>query len=66
MSPQAVPGTPRRLSGAQIIVEYLVRLGVPYVAGIPGHGCWTLTDALLDRTNAIRTLQVMHEQSAVH
>jgi len=36
------------------------------VAGIPGHGCWTLTDALLDRADAIRTVQVMHEQSAVH
>jgi acetolactate synthase-1/2/3 large subunit len=56
----------QRLSGAQIVVEYLVRQGVPYVAGIPGHGAWTLTDALLDRTDAITTLQVMHEQSAVH
>jgi acetolactate synthase I/II/III large subunit len=56
----------RRLSGAQIVVEYLVRQGVPVVAGIPGHGSWALTDALLDRRDAIRTVQVMHEQSAVH
>ena len=56
----------RRLSGAQIVVEYLVRQGVPVVAGIPGHGSWSLTDALLDRQDAIRTVQVMHEQSAVH
>ena len=56
----------RRLTGAQIVVEYLVRQGVPCVAGIPGHGCWALTDALLDRRDAIRTVQVMHEQSAVH
>ena len=56
----------RRLSGAQIVVEYLVRQGVPIVAGIPGHGSWSLTDALLDRQDAIRTVQVMHEQSAVH
>ena len=55
-----------RLSGAQIIVEYLVKQGVRYAAGIPGHGSWTLTDALLDRQSEIRTLQVMHEQSAVH
>ena len=55
-----------RLSGAQIVVEYLVRQGVPVVAGIPGHGSWALTDALLDRQDAIRTVQVMHEQSAVH
>jgi acetolactate synthase-1/2/3 large subunit len=56
----------QRLSGAQIVVEYLVRQGVPVVAGIPGHGCWALTDALLDRRDAIRVVQVMHEQSAVH
>jgi acetolactate synthase-1/2/3 large subunit len=55
-----------RLTGAQILVEYLVRQGVPYAAGIPGHGCWAITDALLDRQDAIRTIQVMHEQSAVH
>jgi acetolactate synthase-1/2/3 large subunit len=56
----------RRLSGAQIIAEYLVRQEVPFAVGIPGHGSWALTDALLDRADAIRTVQVMHEQSAVH
>jgi len=56
----------QRLTGAQIIVEHLVKQGVRHAAGIPGHGCWTLTDALLDRSDAIRTVQVMHEQSAVH
>jgi acetolactate synthase-1/2/3 large subunit len=57
---------PRRLTGAQIIVEYLVSQGVRHAAGIPGHGSWTLADALLDRADAIRMVQVMHEQSAVH
>ncbi len=56
----------RRRSGAEIVVDYLVRQGVPVVAGIPGHGCWNLTDALLDRAADIRTVPVMHEQSAVH
>jgi acetolactate synthase-1/2/3 large subunit len=56
----------QRLTGAQIIVEHLVKQGVRYAAGVPGHGCWTLTDALLDRADAIRTVQVIHEQSAVH
>jgi acetolactate synthase-1/2/3 large subunit len=60
------PGSTQRLSGAQIVVEFLVRQGVRYAAGIPGHGCWTLTDALLDHADRIRTVQVMHEQSAVH
>ncbi|HEY8631618.1 MAG TPA: thiamine pyrophosphate-binding protein, partial [Candidatus Limnocylindrales bacterium] len=64
MSDRATPLV--RLTGAQILVEYLVRQGVPFAAGIPGHGCWAITDALLDRQDAIRTIQVMHEQSAVH
>ncbi|HEY0444355.1 MAG TPA: thiamine pyrophosphate-binding protein, partial [Candidatus Limnocylindrales bacterium] len=55
----------QRLSGAEIVVEYLARQHVPFAVGIPGHGSWSLTDALLDRTD-IRTIQVMHEQSAVH
>jgi len=58
--------TTARLTGAQILVEYLVKQHVPFAAGIPGHGCWAITDALLDRQDAIRTIQVMHEQSAVH
>ena len=62
----AADEAPRRLSGAQIIVEDLVRHGVPYAVGIPGHGSWNLVDALLDRRDEIRTVQVMHEQSAAH
>ncbi len=57
---------PQRLTGAEIVVEFLARAGVRFAAGIPGHGCWNLTDALLDRSDEIRTVQVMHEQSAVH
>jgi acetolactate synthase I/II/III large subunit len=56
---------PRRLTGAEIITEFLARQGVTHAAGIPGHGVWTLTDALLDCPQ-IRTVQVMHEQSAAH
>jgi hypothetical protein len=59
------PTGSQRMHGAQIVVDYLVRQGVPYAVGIPGHGCWNLTDALLDRSDEIRTLQVMHEPSAV-
>ena len=59
-------GATERLSGAQIVSEYLVRHGVQYAVGIPGHGSWVLTDALIDRSDEIRIVQVMHEQSAVH
>ena len=64
MGSEAVAG--RRLTGAQVLVEYLVRQGVPYAVGIPGHGCWNVTDVLLDYAAEVRTVQVMHEQSAVH
>jgi acetolactate synthase I/II/III large subunit len=56
----------RRLTGAQIVVEHLIAEEVPYAVGIPGHGSWNLTDALLDCGDQVRTVQVMHEQSAVH
>ena len=55
-----------RLTGAQIIVEYLVKEGVPYAAGIPGHGIWSVVDALAGAKDRITTIPVMHEQSAVH
>ncbi|MBI3362725.1 MAG: thiamine pyrophosphate-binding protein [Chloroflexi bacterium] len=62
-----------RLTGAQIIAQSLVKAGVPYAIGIPGHGSWCLTDAFLDAgwgdTSGrllLTTMMVMHEQSAVH
>jgi acetolactate synthase-1/2/3 large subunit len=58
--------TVTRLSGAQIIAEYLICAGVPYATGIPGHGSWTLVDAIARREPALRLVPVMHEQSAAH
>ena len=55
-----------RFTGAQIIAHSLVKAGVPYALGIPGHGCWCLTDAFLDVKDKLQTLVVMHEQSADH
>ena len=55
-----------KLTGSQIIAQTLKNYGVEYVAGIPGHGIWTLTDAFLDPESKIRFIQVFHEQSAVH
>ncbi len=54
------------LTGSEVIVEYLVREGVPYAIGIPGHGNLGLVDALRRRQDAIRTIQVRHEQAAAH
>lgn len=55
-----------RLTGAEIILEYLIREGVPYLVGIPGHGNVPLFDALLERRGKIEPFPVMHEQCAVH
>ncbi len=54
-----------RLSGAQMIAEFLVKAGVRHVAGIPGHGIWTVLDAFLDYPD-LNVIQVLHEQSAAH
>jgi acetolactate synthase-1/2/3 large subunit len=39
---------------------------VPYVAGLPGHGNWSLMDAFNDPVSELPFIQVMHEQTAVH
>lgn len=54
------------LTGGQIVAQTLRNYGVGYVAGIPGHGIWSLTDAFLDPEGHIPFVQVFHEQSAVH
>jgi acetolactate synthase-1/2/3 large subunit len=55
-----------RLTGGEIVVEYLIRQGVPYICGIPGHGNVSLLDAVVDRQDHLKMIQVMHEQSGVH
>ena len=54
-----------KLTGGQIVAEYLAREGVPYVLAIPGHGNVALLDAFVDRDD-IRILPVVHEQCATH
>ncbi|WP_435609754.1 thiamine pyrophosphate-binding protein [Pseudomonas knackmussii] len=55
-----------KLTGSQVVAQTLKNYGVEYVAGIPGHGIWTLTDAFLEEDSKLRFIQVFHEQSAVH
>ena len=52
--------------GADIIVEYLAREGVPYAVGVCGHGNVGLLDALHRHQAAIKTISVHHEQAAGH
>jgi acetolactate synthase I/II/III large subunit len=55
-----------KLTGGQIVARALKEYGVEYVAGVPGHGIWSLFDAFLEPGSQIPFIQVMHEQSAVH
>lgn len=55
-----------KLTGGQIVAQALKKYGVKYVAGIPGHGIWSLTDAFLEEGSEIPFIQTFHEQSAVH
>jgi acetolactate synthase I/II/III large subunit len=55
-----------RLTGGQIVAKALKDYGVTHVAGVPGHGIWSLFDAFMEEGSKLPFIQVMHEQSAVH
>lgn len=51
---------------ADYLAEALIAAGVPYVAGIPGHGNLVFEDAILRRSDRIKWVLVRHEQAAAH
>jgi acetolactate synthase-1/2/3 large subunit len=53
-----------RLRGADIVAEMLVRLGVPYIAGVPGHTVLDLIDALHERRDRITSIITRNEEAA--
>jgi acetolactate synthase I/II/III large subunit len=55
-----------QLTGGEIIARFLSNMGVPYVAGIPGHGCLPLTDALFKQQSKISPILPRQEMSGVH
>ncbi len=55
----------KELSGAEIIINSLVDLGVEVIFGYPGGAVLPLYDALFDQ-DKIRHILVRHEQAAVH
>jgi len=55
-----------KLTGSEVVVEMLVREGVPYAIGIPGHGNLGLVDALRRYQDRIKVIMPRHEQAAVH
>ncbi len=58
--------TKKELTGSEVIVEYLIKENVPFVLGIPGHGCLGLTDALYRYKDKIKVIQPKQEMSGVH
>lgn len=55
-----------KLSGCEFIAEYLIKEGMPFVTGLPGHAMMAWEDAFKDRQSRIDMIQVKHEQSALH
>ena len=54
-----------KLTGGEIIVESLIRQGMPYAVAIPGHGCLALVDAFIGR-DRIKLIPCMQELAGVH
>lgn len=55
-------------TGAEILVEYLIKQGVQYIAGVTGHGCVNILDAVRmhEEKGEIKFIQVKQEMAAVH
>ncbi len=55
-----------KYTGGEIIAKYLIKEGVKYVLGIPGHGCLAFVDALFQNKDRIKLIQPKQEMSGVH
>lgn len=56
------------MTGGEYIVDSLIKMGIEYVIGIPGHGCLAVFDALKERAakGEIKYIQAKQEMSAAH
>lgn len=52
------------LTGAEIVIESLIRFGVRVVFGLPGGASLPLYDVLFERRDQLRHILVRHEQGA--
>ncbi len=57
--------TQKELSGAEIVVQSLIDIGVKYVFGYPGGAVLDIYDALFQQ-DEFKHILVRHEQAAVH
>jgi len=44
----------------------MIKEGIEYVFGIPGHGCTGFVDSFFDRYDKIKPIMIRHEQAAAH
>ncbi|MFX1281653.1 MAG: thiamine pyrophosphate-binding protein [Promethearchaeota archaeon] len=55
-----------KYTGGEIISKYLIKEGVKYVIGIPGHGNLPLVDAFFKNKDKLQLIQPKQEMSGVH
>ena len=55
-----------KVTGGEIIAEYLIKQGVKYVVGIPGHGNLPLVDAFYKKREEIHLIQPKQEMAGIH
>ena len=53
-------------TGGEIISKYLIKEGVKYVIGIPGHGNLALTDAFYRNKDKLQLIQPKTENAGIH
>jgi len=55
-----------KYTGGEIISKYLIKEGLKYVVGIPGHGCLALVDAFYKDKDKLQLIQPKQEMAGVH
>jgi acetolactate synthase-1/2/3 large subunit len=55
-----------KYTGGEIISKYLIKEGVKYVVGIPGHGNLPLTDAFFKNKDKLKLIQPKTENAGVY
>lgn len=55
-----------RMTGGDLIADFLIKAEVPYIFGICGHGNVSMLEALHPRQDKIKLISPRHEQTAIH
>ena len=54
----------RKMTGGEIVTEYLIKEGVPYIFGVPGHGNMGFLNAVRAHSDKLKPILTRHEQIA--